>query len=596
MARQKLIHLHGTGALTASKAATVGMVAGEIAVKNGAGSSENVADEARLYVMNANNTDVVAFMPELAVKALTDALGSRIDDLQGDGQGSIVEQLDALKSELEGQIDAITGENLGDGEKGLIDTKVDAAKEAIQEQIGDGFSADKTVAQAISTVEKTHEDFVKEDFEPLAERVSDAEGEIDQLQLTLAGYSSGATVQAAISAINEKFGAEYSKDNTVAKAIELAAKEGTDAQEALDTFVEETYTPAMSGVTGDITAINNTIGTMPSGEGAYATLVEGIAEAKQAGDDAKSTFNTWKANDYKNHTDAFDAHVNETDGKNKLHITAAERTAWQAATDSINAFLTGENVDGAVNTLKEIQAWLDTDGEGAQALSTTLADHADRIGDNEEALKTLNGDDTTVGSVAKAVKDAKDGLEGQITEITKENGTIDTKVKKAADDINTKIGTMPSEGAEYYFANLVAGVQAAHKAGDDAQDALDTFVEETYTPAMSGVTGDITAINNTIGTMPSGEGAYTTLVEGIAAAKQAGDDAKSAFNTWVADDYKDHTDAFDALSGEFATLKGAAVTSVEVTKTGSQKFDVTINNNKMTFDVTEMVIDCGSYE
>ena len=44
------------------------------------------------------------------------------------------------------------------------------------------------------------------------------------------------------------------------------------------------------------------------------------------------------------------------------------------------------------------------------------------------AIATLNGDESTAGSVKKAVKDASDALNTAISNITKDGGTIDTKI------------------------------------------------------------------------------------------------------------------------------------------------------------------------
>ena len=69
----------------------------------------------------------------------------------------------------------------------------------------------------------------------------------------------------------------------------------------------------------------------------------------------------------------------------------------------------------AYNTLKEISDWISNHSDDASAMNT-------QINANKSAIETLNGSNTTAGSVAKAVKDAKDALQAN----------IDTKVDKVS--------------------------------------------------------------------------------------------------------------------------------------------------------------------
>lgn len=86
---------------------------------------------------------------------------------------------------------------------------------------------------------------------------------------------------------------------------------------------------------------------------------------------------------------------------NVKHITADERTAWNDAKSAIDTFLADANMtESAVDTLKELQEYMTSDGAAATELMN-------RVGANEAAITKLNGNATTEGSVAKAVADAK---------------------------------------------------------------------------------------------------------------------------------------------------------------------------------------------
>lgn len=86
----------------------------------------------------------------------------------------------------------------------------------------------------------------------------------------------------------------------------------------------------------------------------------------------------------------------------------AAKDAAAAAQADIDAFMAAADTTAdALDTLKEIQDFLLSDDGTVQTL-------LDKVAANETAIGVLNGSDTTTGSVAKAVKDAKDEIYGEI--------------------------------------------------------------------------------------------------------------------------------------------------------------------------------------
>ena len=89
------------------------------------------------------------------------------------------------------------------------------------------------------------------------------------------------------------------------------------------------------------------------------------------------------------------AHAGDTD----IHITAQERTDWNAAKTAIDTFLKDAELDAegknVIDTLKELQTYVGSDP--ATALVT-------RVGTLETAVGTINGDGE--GSITKAKEDA----------------------------------------------------------------------------------------------------------------------------------------------------------------------------------------------
>lgn len=113
--------------------------------------------------------------------------------------------------------------------------------------------------------------------------------------------------------------------------------------------------------------------------------------------------------------------VNAHASNNAVHITTEEREAWNAAKDSIDAFMLDATVgQDAVDTLKELQAYMASDGAAATALVGRVAaleaiDHDAYISADEAVLAAaqeyvdgkVDGKFDTVGSAAQALVDAK---------------------------------------------------------------------------------------------------------------------------------------------------------------------------------------------
>lgn len=113
-------------------------------------------------------------------------------------------------------------------------------------------------------------------------------------------------------------------------------------------------------------------------------------------------------------------------GNTTMHITADERTNWNNAKSAIDAFLKDADMTtDAVDTLKELQKYMTDDASAANAL-------VNRVGANETAIATLNGDASTAGSVAKAVADAKSDVVGDASEGYNTLGKLEDKIQAEA--------------------------------------------------------------------------------------------------------------------------------------------------------------------
>ena len=96
---------------------------------------------------------------------------------------------------------------------------------------------------------------------------------------------------------------------------------------------------------------------------------------------------------------------------------SADGSVAKQIKDAINTFATNVSDDNTINTLKELIDYV-AGVDGSKDLSSAIA----QIADNKGKIETLNGDDKTAGSVAKAVADEASLRENADSAI---NGRID---------------------------------------------------------------------------------------------------------------------------------------------------------------------------
>ena len=134
--------------------------------------------------------------------------------------------------------------------------------------------------------------------------------------------------------------------------------------------------------------------------------------------------------------------IDDLQGEIETLKGTGEGSVKKAVDDAINKFATEVTDNGAVDKFAELVNWVAEHGPEAGEMTAAIqknaediaknaediSKNAEDIGKNAEAIAKLNGADTEEGSVAKAVKDAKDALEEQI-------GAVDEKADKNAEDI-----------------------------------------------------------------------------------------------------------------------------------------------------------------
>lgn len=399
---------------------------------------------------------VAADIPELAqskISGLDTALAGKQDNLTFDGDyeagtnnAATVSTVNAAKTALIGDASATTtdGNTIADVRR-YVDAKTK------------GIASDTALTA-------------------LGERVTAAEGEIDDLQAAIgangsvtkaiadakkAGTDAATAVTTlengkvkdnadAIAAINnaETGILKQAKDYADGKdtAIAAAKKAGDDAAAAVKTLSEGQVTTNKN----DIAAINGKLGTIPADK----TITDMISEAQTA-----ATYNDTEVRGLiKNNKDAIDV----LKGGDTVDGSVAK-----SIKDAINDFSSKVTEDGTVNTFKELVDYVAAHGSEYTA---AIAD----IATNKSAIDTLNG--TGAGSVSKTVNDAIDGL--NIEDYAKSADVESTYVKKNGTDrlMTVAEGTKLAGVAEGAQVNVIESVKVNGVAQTVTEKAVDIVV------------------------------------------------------------------------------------------------------------------------
>lgn len=399
---------------------------------------------------------VAADIPELAqskITGLDTALAGKQDNLTFDGtyeagtnNAATVSTVNAAKTALIGDASATTtdGNTIADVRR-YVDAKTK------------GIASDTALTA-------------------LGERVTTAEGEIDDLQAAIgangsvtkaiadakkAGTDAATAVTTlesgkvkdnadAIAAINnaETGILKQAKDYADGKdtAIAAAKKAGTDAAAAV-TALEKGQVATNKT---DIATINGKLGTIPADK----TIADMISDAQTA-----ATYDDKEVRGLiKDNKDAIDV----LNGGDTIEGSVAKNIK-----DAINTFATQISEDGKVNTFKELVDYVAAHGSEYTA---AIAD----IAANKSAIDTLNG--TGAGSVSKAVNDAIDGL--SIDDYAKSADVESTYVKKNGTDrlMTVAEGTKLAGVAEGAQVNVIESVKVNGVAQTVTEKAVDIAV------------------------------------------------------------------------------------------------------------------------
>ena len=220
------------------------------------------------------------------------------------------------------------------------------------------------------------------------------------------------------------------------------------------TTLETTVGNAESGLVKDVAVLKGDKNT----EGSVAYQVAQIVAGADASYDTLKEIADWimsdqtgaakMANDIKANADAI-ADLETLVGTIPAEATATDIVGYIA--EYVQAQLTASDLSQYAKA-EDFNALKDVVGDETKGLVKGLADVTTKATNNESAIATLNGDDQTVGSVAKALKDAKayaDGL--AVNYATAEQGN---KADAAAAAIGVETDAENSVTATGIYARL----------------------------------------------------------------------------------------------------------------------------------------------
>ena len=364
----------------------------------------------------------------------------------------------------------------------------------------------------------------------LTNRVSTAEGEIDVLQAAIgeggsvtkaiadakkAGTDAAAAAATAQATAESKTTmAEVEAKNYATKteaqgyadakdaAIAAAKKAGDDAQTDVDALeakvgtvpndktVVEMIADAQTAATYDDTAIKNRISTI---EGDYLKAAD--KTALQGSIDAEKNRAEGIENGLRTDVDAIKADYLKTKDKTELS------NAIQGVKDDVDAFFNAADVGAnAIDTLKELQDYINTHGEAAATLTTKVGNLETTVGKAAEGDNPATGLVKSVADNASAIatersraeakeaelaaadatnlQAAKDYADGKITDLN-----IGDYAKKADLDTHTANTDIHITAAERTKWNTAEGKAHTHA----NKDLLDTYTqtEENLADAVS---------------------------------------------------------------------------------------------------------------
>ena len=551
-------------------------------------------------------------------------LADRLVVIEGEGEGSIKKALADAKTYADGKDAAIAAaKKAGDDAQADVDALAGKVGTVEKGKTVVGLIADAkkagTDAAAAVTAEQQRAEGVEQGLRTdLGQKADHAAAEgsafarIKQVKVDLAAevtradtaekaaLKAGQDAQKDVDALEAKVGdaADTKDDATVYGAIaaEKARAEGKEAE--IKAIADKNKT--------DIATLNGADTVKGSVANKIKTAIDKVNTAAAGLGGRVDTLETKVGSD--KDTAAADGSLYARVAKNAADIDAIEadylkstdktdlQNAIKTERDRIDAFYASAEVgDKAIDTLKEIQDYITSDGQAAATMTQDIAD-------NKAAIATINNE--TTGILAKAKKyadDQDDALHEAITgEIgTAKQGAIDaaaadatTKVNDAKTALQTNIDKKADQTALQTEIDRAKAAEAANKAVLDKLDGgvnVDGSVKKQIEAVRSSLQANIDAkvaqadYNAKVADLEAADTALDSRLDAL----ESGDNSVAAQVKVVADDLKAHKEAqvtkeaevdgkLDVIQGE-ANVEGSIKKALKDAKDYTDTRETAIN-------------------
>ena len=411
---------------------------------------------------------------DAALAARATALETTVNGAEGT-QG-LVQQVAALRTE----VDALGGAE--GGIQGMIDTALEAystteeMNSAIATETAAREAADTELNTAITSETAAREAADKklgEDLAALSEVVgAPAEGETPASGIFGIIEENEKTTAEALTNLDNRAKALEAKDTELSGAItsETAAREAADA--VLTKAIEDEVARATgveSGLDGRVGTLETTVGDANSG------LVQKVAALEAKDTELNGAIETV--------SQALEAHKVAKDGEVAIHVSAEDRAKWNTAASEISTFLKDADMtEKAVDTLKELQAYMESDAAAAAELVNRVAGLETTV--NGDAESEVTGLVEKVAANAQAIVAAETAAKKYTDDAVGTWTNGETPASGLRKEIEEKV-TAAEGAAKTYADGLVTdgeGKSRFDAAGSAAaaQEAAMAYTDELY--------------------------------------------------------------------------------------------------------------------
>lgn len=356
-------------------------------------------------------------------------------------------------------------------------------------------------------------------------KVATAEGEIDTLQAAIAEGGSVATAiataQAAAEAAQATADGKVTMGEVEAKGYQTAAQvqaiaDGKDeaiaaAKSAADAAAE------LAGTKATMTEVNAAIaGAGHAVKTEVDQAIAGLETAYKAADTALET--KLQGNiDKKVDQTAYDTKVAELAGKDAALVAEDERLAGLIADNADNISLNAEAIaevkadvdaffkdadmtEKAKDTLKEIQAYIDSDASAASEMTASIQKNAQDIAALDGEIGAAADGETAATGLYKVIADGDAALQGKIDVLTAADATNLQAAKDYADDAVEALGIgdyVKKADADVAYAAAGHNHDDKYDAKGAAADALaeaKTYADQAEADAVASAEAKVKAL------------------------------------------------------------------------------------------------------